>query len=155
MPIRRICCLRLPDQCYPKWATFGCGDDQPVRAGWIRGEVFGDFLSEPGCDGDGSACGWRLWFGEAEMTADFAEGAFDPDEATVGVGVAEVECGDFTEPASDVCGNWDHGPIVGIDGVGELGDFVGGEEPYLRAFDSWQGDVAARRADNQSCLHCV
>ena len=41
-------------------STFGCGEGQPVGAGWMPCEVIGEDLGEPGWDGDSSAGGGGL-----------------------------------------------------------------------------------------------
>ena len=52
-------------------------------------------------------------------------------------------------------GSEDHGPVARINGIGEVADVVGGEEPHLRAFDAWQGYVATGGADNKLPLNGV
>ena len=59
----------------PDGSAFGCGEDQPVRSGGMVVEVLVDDVGEPGRYRYGSAGGCGLGWPEAQVAADFSEGA--------------------------------------------------------------------------------
>ena len=103
-----------------------------------------DDVGEPSWDGDGSSCRGSLGLSEAQVAADFGEGALDADDMLVGAVAVEVEGDEFADAAASVGGGDEEGPVSGVDGVGEVGDLVGGKEPLLGVLDAWQGDVVTR-----------
>jgi hypothetical protein len=127
----------------PDGSCGGCGEDQVVAPG-VGGEVFGEDVDQPGRDGYGAAGGSGFGFSEGEVSVDFGEGAFDADGPFQGLVVLTGEAGEFPESGSAVrCGEH-QGPEPGMNGVGEVLDFGGGEVPLFGWFDLGQLDTLTR-----------
>ncbi len=118
----------------------------------MPGEVLGEYVDEPGGDGDGAACRFGLWLPESDFSLYVAEVAFDPDGPFQRFVVLTPKTGELPKPRPGVGGCEDQSVEPRIDGISEMLDLGGGEEPLVRLFDPGQLDALARGAGNESRL---
>ena len=119
-----------------------------MTAGWAPSGAVKSNPSGPG----GCSLGWS----EAQVAADFGEGSFDADDAFIGLVAVGVEGDEFTDAAAGVGGGDDEGSVSRVDGVSEVGDLGGGEEPFLGVLDLGQVDVTTRGSgDEPGCDRIV
>jgi hypothetical protein len=119
-------------------------------------EVLVDDVREPRRYRHSSAGGRGFGWPEAQVAANFGEGAFDADDALVGFVAVNVEGDEFTDATTRVGSGDDEGSVSGVDAVGEVCDLGGGEEPFLRVLDLGQVDVTTWGAgDEPGCDRVV
>lgn len=124
-------------------------EGQP-RIGAVLGDVCCEYFDQERRQRHGAPRGLGLGRPEREMAAHFGQRLFDTEAAPQEVDPLDAKRGEFPEAEPGVRGAQHQCAVARVDGVGECGDLVAGEQAHLVVLGLGQADAAGGRLRDES-----